>query len=209
MRAGPGSMARAAHLCCAQRPDGPGTCRFFRRVMLPRDSFVVAAFAIEVATHGTDTKGRTMKPMFDIPPVWLGLAIVLAWTQSRFFTLGLSLDYPVTQGIAGLLIGGGIVLIALAAWEFRRARTTIIPHQTPAHLITRGIFGVTRNPIYLADALILAGLILRFDAVLSLPLVPIFVWWIERHFVVAEEDRMRRVFRAEFARYERKVRRWI
>ncbi len=147
--------------------------------------------------------------MFDIPPVWLMLAIAIAWMQSRYFDLGLSLDYPLTQGIAGLLIGGGIVLIALAAWEFRRARTTIIPHQTPSSLITRGIFNVTRNPIYLADVLILFGLILRFDAVLSLPLVPVFAWWIERHFIVAEEDRMRRLFRAEFARYERKVRRWI
>ncbi|MEL6565689.1 MAG: isoprenylcysteine carboxylmethyltransferase family protein [Pseudomonadota bacterium] len=150
-----------------------------------------------------------MKPMFDIPPVWLVLAIVIAWVQSRYLTLGLSLDHPVTQAISGLLIGGGVVLIALAAWEFWKARTTIIPHQTPTQLITRGIFAKTRNPIYLADALILAGLILRFDAVLSLPLVPIFVWWIERHFIVAEEDAMRRVFRAEFARYERKVRRWI
>lgn len=150
-----------------------------------------------------------MRPMFDIPPVWLMLAIAIAWMQSRYFDLGLSLDYPLTQGIAGLLIGGGIVLIALAAWEFRRARTTIIPHQTPSSLITRGIFNVTRNPIYLADVLILFGLILRFDAVLSLPLVPVFAWWIERHFIVAEEDRMRRLFRAEFARYERKVRRWI
>ncbi|WP_299687286.1 isoprenylcysteine carboxylmethyltransferase family protein [uncultured Tateyamaria sp.] len=150
-----------------------------------------------------------MKPMFDIPPVWLVLAIVLAWLQSRYLTLGLSLDHAVTQAIAGLLIGGGVVLIALAAWEFRRARTTIIPHQEPTKLITRGVFGVTRNPIYLADALILSGLILRFDAILSLPLIPIFVWWIERHFIIAEEDRMRRLFRAEFARYERKVRRWI
>ena len=150
-----------------------------------------------------------MRPMFDIPPVWLMLAIAIAWMQSRYFDLGLSLDYPLTQGIAGLLIGGAIVLIALAAWEFRRARTTIIPHQTPSSLITRGIFNVTRNPIYLADVLILFGLILRFDAVLSLPLVPVFAWWIERHFIVAEEDRMRRLFRAEFARYERKVRRWI
>lgn len=37
--------------------------------------------------------------------------------------------------------------------------------------------------------LVLAGLILKWDAVLSLPLVPIFLWWIERHFIIAEEDR--------------------
>jgi len=56
---------------------------------------------------------------------------------------------------------------------------------------------------------VLAGLILRFDAVLSLPLVPVFVWIIERRFILSEEDRMRKEFRADFARYEQKVRRWL
>ena len=177
--------------------------------MLPRDSFAAHPIRFTVAMCRAAPEGMRMKPMFDIPPVWLGLFIAVPWAQSRYLDAGLSLDYPVPQGFAGLLIGGGIVLIALAAFQFWQARTTIIPHQEPSNLITRGVFGVTRNPIYLADALILAGLILRFDAVLSLPLVPIFVWWIERHFIIAEEDRMRRLFKAEFARYERNVRRWV
>ncbi len=150
-----------------------------------------------------------MRTVLDIPPIWLVLAIIVAWIQSRFLTFGLSLDYPVTQFLSGVLIGGGLVLIALAAWEFWRARTTIIPHQEPARLITSGIFSLTRNPIYLADVLILAGFILRFDAVLSWGLVPVFLWWIERHFIFAEEDRLRRHFKVDFARYEQKVRRWV
>jgi protein-S-isoprenylcysteine O-methyltransferase Ste14 len=150
-----------------------------------------------------------MKNLFDLPPVWLVLAIFLAWLQARFLPLGLSLASGATGLVSGLLIGGGLVLIALAAMEFRKARTTIIPHQVPAWLITSGIFSRSRNPIYLGDALILAGVILRLDAVLALVLIPLFVWWIERHFILPEEDRMRRVFRLEFARYEQKVRRWV
>lgn len=150
-----------------------------------------------------------LKDLIDIPPVWLVLAILIAWWQARLLPLGLSLEGAVTDALAGLLIGAGIVLIIAAALAFRRARTTIIPHQTPAALITTGVFARTRNPIYLADAMILTGFILRFDAVASLVLVPIFVWWIERHFIVPEENRMRRTFRKDFAVYERKVRRWV
>ena len=135
--------------------------------------------------------------------------MIVAWWQARFASVGLSLSSGITDFLSGLLIGAGIVLIALAAMEFRKTRTTIMPHQTPGQLITKGIFSRSRNPIYLGDALILTGVILRFDAVLSLALVPVFVWWIERHFIIPEEDRMRRVFRAEFARYEKKVRRWL
>lgn len=145
----------------------------------------------------------------DLPPVWLAGFVALAWVQATYWPMGLSFGGYWVQFPAGLLIGGGVLLMVQAVTEFRRHRTTLIPHQTPARLIESGIFSRTRNPIYLADAMILAGLILAFDAVLSLPLVPVFVWVIERRFVIPEENRMRRTFRADFARYERKVRRWL
>ena len=137
------------------------------------------------------------------------MALLVAWCQGRFFPMGIDVDHPVTQMMGALLVGTGLMLICAAAFSFRRARTTIIPHQTPTQLVTTGVYARSRNPIYLADALILTGLILRFDALPSLVLVPIFVWWIERHFIVPEEDRMRRTFRVEFARYEQNVRRWV
>jgi len=106
-------------------------------------------------------------------------------------------------------VGGGILLVVMAAMEFRRHKTSIVPHETPERLIQSGIFRRSRNPIYLGDALILAGLILRWDAVLALPLIPVFVWVIEKRFVIPEEDRMRRKFRMDFARYCEKTRRWL
>lgn len=145
----------------------------------------------------------------DIPPVWLAGFVALAWGQAHWFPAGLSMDAWWVQLVAGLLIGGGVLLMLLAVIEFRRHRTTIWPHGTPDRLVQSGIFSRSRNPIYLGDAMVLAGLILVFDAVLSLPLIPVFVWWIERRFVIPEENRMRRQFRADFARYEQKVRRWL
>lgn len=97
----------------------------------------------------------------------------------------------------------------LAVTEMRRQKTTILPHETPSRLVQSGIFTRSRNPIYLGDVMILAGLILYFDAVLSLPLIPIFTWILEKRFILKEEDRMRRIFRADWARYEQKVRRWL
>ena len=145
----------------------------------------------------------------DMPPVWLAGFAALAWIQARFWAMGLEFGGGVVDLIAGLLIGGGVILTGLALVEFRRHKTTIIPHNTPSQLIRSGIFKRSRNPIYLADVVILTGLILVFDAVLALPLVPVFVWVLERRFIVPEEDRMRREFRADFARYEQDVRRWV
>jgi protein-S-isoprenylcysteine O-methyltransferase Ste14 len=145
----------------------------------------------------------------DLPPLWLLGFAVLAWFQARFWSMGLNFGDGFVDLLAGLLIGGGIILTALAVVEFRKHRTTINPHDTPSSLIRSGIFKRSRNPIYLADVMILTGLILLFDAVLALPLIPIFVWILEKRFIVPEENRMRREFRADFARYEEQTRRWV
>ncbi len=145
----------------------------------------------------------------DIPPVWLFGFAALAWWQARLLPMGLSFGGGWADFVGGVLVGGGLLLMALAFAEFRRHRTTVIPHREAERLITSGIFKRTRNPIYLGDALLLAGLILRWDAVLALPLLPGFVWVIEKRFIAAEEDRLRRRFRMDFARYCQKTRRWF
>lgn len=150
-----------------------------------------------------------MLKWLDIPPLWLLAFAALAWWQATYHSFGLGFGGGWSDFVGGVLVGGGLVLMVLAFAEFRRHRTTVIPHMDAERLITSGIFKRSRNPIYLGDALILAGLILRWDAVLALPLVPIFVWVIEKRFILAEEDRLRRKFRAEFARYCQKTRRWI
>ena len=145
----------------------------------------------------------------DIPPVWLAVAVAMAWAISVVQPPSWAVGGPVMQLAGGLFVGAGLVLILLAAVEMRKWRTTIVPHQEASHLVTSGIFSRSRNPIYLGDTLILAGLALRWEAPVALLLVPLFMLTITQRFILAEEDRLRRSFRAEFARYCQKTRRWL
>lgn len=145
----------------------------------------------------------------DIPPVWLFGALGLTYWLGQTSPLGLSLDHPVTQFFAAVLIGGGVILMLLALSEMRRQKTTIIPHLDADRLVQSGIFKRSRNPIYLGDMLLLAGFILRWDAPLALPLIPVLFWILETRFVIPEEGRLRRKFRQDFHRYTEKTRRWI
>ena len=145
----------------------------------------------------------------DIPPVWLAAALAVAWWQSGQFSCGLSFGGAWADFLGGLLVGAGVLLALLAVYEMRRQRTTVVPHREAQALVSTGIFSRTRNPIYLGDLLILAGFILSWDAVLSLPLLPILLWVLEKRFVIPEEDRLRRKYRAEFARFCEKTRRWL
>lgn len=150
-----------------------------------------------------------MSPLkwIDMPPVWLAGAMALAWWIGRVSDLSFGGPWVGLPG--GLLVGGGILFMGLALIEMRKWRTTVIPHNTPSRLVTSGIFKRTRNPIYLGDTLVLAGLILYWDAPLALPLVPLFVWLIERRFILPEEALMRREFKADFARFTRNTNRWF
>jgi protein-S-isoprenylcysteine O-methyltransferase Ste14 len=121
---------------------------------------------------------------------------------------------PVDLGQAGHVIGTGLFwaglgLMALAAVEFLRVRTTPVPRASPQALITSGIFRITRNPIYLGDALVLAGLCLRWEASLALILVPLFVLFIDRRFIQQEEQTLSTAFPESYPAYLTVTRRWI
>lgn len=145
--------------------------------------------------------------IIDMPPLWLLAFALLLWG------LGQVLPWPLrsaaVQGLGTVLVGAGLAMIGLAAWQFRRHRTSIVPHRAARSLITTGVYAVSRNPIYLADALILTGLALRWDIVHGLVLVPVFVQVIARRFIADEEARLRAAFGADFDAYAGRTRRWL
>lgn len=149
-----------------------------------------------------------LRKWIDLPPVWLAVFLGLAWVQAT------RLPVPPSGGalidlLGGLMVGGGLVLMALAVIQMRQAGTTVIPHQRPDALVDSGVFARSRNPIYLGDALVLGGVILFWDAWPSLVLVPLFVWLITDRFILPEEARLRDAFGARFDTYAKRVRRWI
>lgn len=142
----------------------------------------------------------------DYPPVWLAGFLALAWVQDRLVPMGEpgAFLWPGT-----LLALAGLALMAAALPEFVRRRTTIVPHRIPSALITGGVYRFTRNPIYLGDALLLVGLVLRWGAWPSLILVPAFVAVITVRFILPEEARLRAAFGKAFDDWCARTRRWI
>ena len=148
----------------------------------------------------------TLRQTLDIPPMWLLGHIVAAWLVAQSLPGGLG-GWAVMAGWG--LVATGLALALWAAVAFRRARTTIVPHLDPAALVTTGPYGLSRNPIYLGDALVLAGLCLVWRAPAALPLVALFVWVVTVRFIRPEEARLSDGFGAAFHDWEARVRRWI
>lgn len=149
---------------------------------------------------------RPILQIIDIPPSWLALHLAAAWLLARLS--------PAVLGAAGgtlgaALVGLGLLLMVAAVVQMALARTTVIPRRNPSALVTRGVFSLSRNPIYLADTLVLLGAILWLDAVVALPLVVSFVWLIQVRFIRDEEARLTLAFGPEFDLWAARTRRWI
>lgn len=144
----------------------------------------------------------------DLPPVWLAGFLAAVWALGQSGAAGPGLGaWAAPAGVA--LIVAGAVLMFLAVIEMSRHKTTVIPHREADSLVTTGIFRLSRNPIYLGDALVLAGAIVLVGPILSIVLVPVFMWIILHRFIAPEEARLSRRFGADFDRYCQEVRRWI
>jgi protein-S-isoprenylcysteine O-methyltransferase Ste14 len=141
----------------------------------------------------------------DFPPVWLaGFALVSAGV-GRVFPVAV----PFAHEAGGLIVALALLLMLGAILQMLRWRTTVIPGRDPRQLLTHGLFRLSRNPIYLADAILLAGLSIFWGAWLALPLVGVFMYVIHNRFILPEEARLGYLFGEEYADYKNQTRRWI
>lgn len=146
--------------------------------------------------------------VLDLPPVWLISLMVLVWLISVILP-GLNLHWASQSTVSLVFLVAGLALMFVAAFQMVLARTTIIPRRNPAALVRSGVFRLSRNPIYLGDALILAATVAKYGTWLALPLIPVFVWLITTRFIKGEEQRLLDGFGDEFTEWRRTTRRWI
>lgn len=146
-----------------------------------------------------------MAKEIDFPPVWLAGFVALGGLIGRIVPV----NTPVNDVIGAALIVLGVALMIAAAVQMLLSRTTVIPRRDPGALVRGGVFRFSRNPIYLADAIVLAGFLIAWDALIALPLVAVFMIVIKRRFILDEESRLSRRFGEVYLDYAARVRRWI
>jgi protein-S-isoprenylcysteine O-methyltransferase Ste14 len=152
------------------------------------------------------TAGVVARP----PLLFLG-ALLIAFASDRL----LRLPFPVPEAdlvhwiIAGSLILIGLALAVTGIRNFSRARTPVPTNEPTRVLVTTGIHGWTRNPIYLGMFLVYGGIGVAarspWALILMLPLAITI-----RYGVVAREERyLETKFGAAYRAYKASVRRWL
>jgi protein-S-isoprenylcysteine O-methyltransferase Ste14 len=155
-------------------------------------------------TDEPDNPGIRVPP----PPVYL-LALFLGLLLDRKAHVPF-LPRGVARVLGWPLVGGGI---ALAAWFVRTMRgvdTTIRIDKPVSSLVQNGPFRYSRNPGYVALAMILyTGIAVLRNALWAILLLPLVVYVIQREVIEREERYLERTFGEEYLAYKARVRRWV
>jgi len=114
---------------------------------------------------------------------------------------------PQLFGIA--LAAAGIALIAAALGLFRQSRTRPEPWQPASTLVNRGLYRVTRNPMYLGMAMLSVGVTLVFTSTAGFVMTVIAMVLIDRTVIKREEAYLERRFGKDYIAYRQRVRRWL
>jgi protein-S-isoprenylcysteine O-methyltransferase Ste14 len=181
-----------------------------RRRLLPR---VTAAGCAAAAVHLV--RDRIMEFQATIrrwvsPPVALAAAALATWWIAASTSLGrFTFAYQGWLAAALITLGVGIVVASLRL--FAKAQTTPNPmHPEKAtELVTSGAYRLSRNPMYVGDALMLAGLAVWLGSVAGLVILAAFVTYIDRVQIASEEAALTERFGDRYVAYRRQVRRWL
>ncbi|WFP60272.1 MULTISPECIES: isoprenylcysteine carboxylmethyltransferase family protein [unclassified Mesorhizobium] len=145
------------------------------------------------------------------PPVIYVVAIALS------VVLGMLYPLPWIGDIFGdILVGAGwVALFGVAAlWvtairTMVRAKTTLNPNAEPDHLVTSGPFGITRNPMYLANTLLLIGVAFITGIAWFLIFAFLAAFATQKMAIEKEERMLTAKFGKKYRDYAKRVRRWI
>jgi protein-S-isoprenylcysteine O-methyltransferase Ste14 len=115
----------------------------------------------------------------------------------------------VARGLGWSLLGGGVTLNAWVLKTIRKADVPIRTDKPVPRLTTEGPFRYSRNPSYLALALIYAGIASLRNSLWAMLLLPPVVMVMQREVIGREERYLERAFGEEYLAYKAQVRNWV
>jgi protein-S-isoprenylcysteine O-methyltransferase Ste14 len=163
----------------------------------------------EQPVGGTPEPATRRSAGVHLPPplVYLG-AILLGVAVDRFIPLRVLPDV-VASWVGGAFVLSAVILNGLGMREFRRAGTTVRPDRATSALVTTGPFRFSRNPFYLALALLQTGIGIWMNSAWVVALVVPAVAIISRAVIPREERYLTEIFGQAYRDYQTSVRRWL
>lgn len=115
-----------------------------------------------------------------------------------------------TLALALVLLVLGAVLYLRSAWDFAvSGGGTPAPIDAPKHLVKRGFYRYTRNPMYVASLTLVVGWATLFGAAVLIAYAAVLFVAFSLFIRLYEEPRLEREFGTEYRTYAAEVGRWL
>jgi protein-S-isoprenylcysteine O-methyltransferase Ste14 len=146
-----------------------------------------------------------------VPPMALALIFAAAMWVVSVYTPSLTMAIPWRSVLAVAVASAGVAFALAAVRAFRRANTSVNPTKPEATstVVAAGVYGVSRNPMYVGLLLVLTGWAIFLCHELTLLFLPAFVAYMNRFQIAPEERALSARFGSAYATYKRSVRRWL
>ena len=142
------------------------------------------------------------------PPLIYLVTLIFGLLLGRRFPISV-LPRKMARGFGFSLLGGGVLLLGWFESAMRQADTPASPYKPVERIATEGPFRYSRNPGYLAMAMIYTGIASLANALWAILLLPVALLAIQRGVIEREERYLEGKFGEEYLSYKEQVRRWV
>lgn len=146
-----------------------------------------------------------------IPPVILVAIFCILMYQVYVLVPVLRFDYSYSKVFSISLCSLGVFIIVSGVISFRREKTTVNPLRPgeASALVTRGVYRLTRNPMYLGMAVILFAWAVYLSSFFSFVIAGLFIPYMNQYQIKPEERFLIELFGDSYYEYKSRVRCWL
>ncbi|MEW5733915.1 MAG: isoprenylcysteine carboxylmethyltransferase family protein [Thermodesulfobacteriota bacterium] len=142
-----------------------------------------------------------------VPGTAAGLIPLLVWMDAGGIR---ETAHPLVQAAGWAVLGLGLVLYALCAWDFTvSGKGTPLPLDAPRFLVERRLYKHLRNPMYVGVLSIILGVAFLADSALLFLYAALLFCLFHCFTVFYEEPALARKFGESYLEYCRSVPRWV
>ena len=155
--------------------------------------------------HSDDRRG----PRIFVPPPLITLTMLGAgWGVEQYWAVNITdASWIHTVGIGLLVVSLSLAIAAALPFFFHK--TSIEPWQPTSTIIQSGVYGFSRNPIYLAFCLASSGIGFYLNSLWVLASVFPLVLVLQFAVIRREEIYLEKKFGEHYLEYKNRVRRWL
>ena len=158
-------------------------------------------------TRKTLREWLTIRNVVDFPPLWTLAAIGCGVLLHSIIPVSIQFPMIVNIGIIICMMSFSLMIWCAATLYF--SKTPMLPHNDAESLVTHGPYRWSRNPIYLADLILVASSALMFQTLWPILFVPVLYVILRIRFVIPEEEMLKVHFPEAFRVWSENTRRWI